>query len=281
MTLLLHTRAELEHILGQQRSTGKSIGFVPTMGALHAGHIQLVERALRENDYAVVSIFVNPIQFNNPDDLHKYPRTLDQDMAMLQAVGCHCVFAPSVAEMYPEPDNSEFGFGALAEVMEGKFRPGHFRGVAVVVRKLFQIVKPQRAYFGEKDFQQLAIIRRLVELEKMDVTIVGCPIVRETDGLAMSSRNMRLSPDDRAKAPAIFNALSEARDVYRWFTPEGINELVAAQINQCPGFETEYVQVVDSRTLQPFYDWADVEHAVVCVAAFLGGVRLIDNIQLF
>jgi pantoate--beta-alanine ligase len=251
------------------------------MGALHEGHITLIRKAVQEKDFVVVSIFVNPIQFNNPEDLSKYPRTLDEDMLKLEETGCNLVFAPSAEEMYPEPDLTEFDFGQLDKVMEGKFRPGHFTGVAIVVKRLFEIVTPGKAYFGEKDFQQLAIIKKMVSMFQMPVEIIPCPIVREADGLAMSSRNARLTQAERMEAPIIYKALSGLKENYSWFIPDGIRQLVRGEIQESPYFRVEYVDVVDTETLLPFEDWQDVEHAVVCVAAFIGSVRLIDNIVLY
>jgi pantoate--beta-alanine ligase len=281
MINLLNTIPSTQAAIRKEIGNGKTIGFVPTMGALHEGHLVLIRRAVAENDFVVVSIFVNPIQFNNPDDLAKYPRTLETDLKMLESTGCHLVFAPSAEEMYPEPDRSEFDFGKLDKVMEGKFRPGHFNGVAIVVKKLFEIVSPHKAYFGEKDFQQLAIIKNMVSQLNLPVHIVPCPIVREPDGLAMSSRNTRLSPKERSEALIIFKALSGISENYSWFIPDGVKQLVRGEIQESPLFRVEYVDVVDTETLQPFEDWNDVEHAVVCVAAFIGSVRLIDNIKLF
>jgi pantoate--beta-alanine ligase len=281
MINLLNTIPSTQAAIRKEIGNGKTIGFVPTMGALHEGHLVLIRRAVAENDFVVVSIFVNPIQFNNPDDLAKYPRTLETDLKMLESTGCHLVFAPSAEEMYPEPDRSEFDFGKLDKVMEGKFRPGHFNGVAIVVKKLFEIVSPHKAYFGEKDFQQLAIIKNMVSQLNLPVHIVPCPIVREPDGLAMSSRNTRLSPKERSEALIIFKALSGISENYSWFIPDGVKQLVRGEIQESPLFRVEYVDVVDTETLQPFEDWNDVEHAVVCVAAFIVSVRLIDNIKLF
>lgn len=281
MINLTHYIAETQTAIQKQISEGKSIGFVPTMGALHEGHLMLIKRAALENDFVVVSIFVNPIQFNNPEDLAKYPRTLESDLKKLEGTGCRLVFAPSVDEMYPEPDLTEFDFGLLEKVMEGKFRPGHFKGVAIVVKKLFEIVTPNKAYFGEKDFQQLAIIKKMVSMFQIPVEIIPCPIVREADGLAMSSRNARLTSEERLEAPVIFKALSGVKENYSWFIPDGIKQLVRGEIQESSYFRVEYVDVVDTETLQPFEDWQDVEHAVVCVAAFIGSVRLIDNIILF
>jgi pantoate--beta-alanine ligase len=281
MINLTHTITETQTAIQKQISEGKTIGFVPTMGALHEGHLTLIRRAALENDFVVVSIFVNPIQFNNPEDLAKYPRNLNADIQQLEGTGCNLVFAPTADEMYPEPDLTEFDFGQLDKVMEGKFRPGHFNGVAIAVKRLFEIVTPTKAYFGEKDFQQLAIINKMVSLLQIPVEIVPCPIVRETDGLAMSSRNARLTPEQRAEAPVIFKALSSVKENYSWFIPDGVKQLVTGEIQENHYFRVEYVSIVDTETLLPFEDWQDVEHAVVCVAAFIGKVRLIDNIVLY
>ena len=281
MINVTHTISEARKIIQKHISEGKTIGFVPTMGALHEGHLTLIKQAASENDFVVVSIFVNPIQFNNPEDLEKYPRNLKADIQNLEATGCNLVFAPSVEEMYPEPDHTEFDFGQLDKVMEGKFRPGHFNGVAVVVKRLFEIVTPHKAYFGEKDFQQLAIIKKMVSMLQIPVHIVSCPIVREPDGLAMSSRNARLTPEERAEAPVIHKALSGVKENYSWFIPDGVKQLVRGEIQESHFFRVEYVDVVDTQTLQPFEDWNDAKHAVVCVAAFIGKVRLIDNIVLY
>jgi pantoate--beta-alanine ligase len=281
MINLTHTITETQIAIQKQISEGRTIGFVPTMGALHDGHLTLIRRAAVENDFVVVSIFVNPIQFNNAEDLAKYPRNLDADIQQLEATGCSLVFAPAADEMYPEPDLTEFDFGQLDKVMEGKFRPGHFNGVAIVVKRLFEIVTPAKAYFGEKDFQQLAIINKMVSMLHFPVEIVPCPIVRETDGLAMSSRNARLTPEERAEAPVIFKALSRVKENYSWFIPDGVKQLVTGEIQENHYFRVEYVSIVDTETLLPFEDWKDVEHAVVCVAAFIGSVRLIDNIVLY
>ena len=281
MINLTHTIPETRNAIQQQISEGKTIGFVPTMGALHEGHLTLIRQAANENDFVVVSIFVNPIQFNNPEDLAKYPRNLNEDLQKLEGTGCTLVFAPTAEEMYPEPDLTLFDFGQLDKVMEGKFRPGHFNGVAIVVKRLFEIVTPNKAYFGEKDFQQLAILKKMVEQLQIPVEIVACSIVREHDGLAMSSRNARLTVDQRAEAPVIFKALTSAKQNHSWFIPAGVKQLVRGEIEENHLFRVEYVDVVNAETLQPFEDWMDVEHAVVCVAAFIGSVRLIDNIVLY
>lgn len=264
------------------KATGKSIGFVPTMGALHAGHMSLVNRAVNENDCCVVSVFVNPTQFNNPTDLEKYPRNLQHDEEMLRAAGCSIVFSPSPEEMYnAEEMNStfEFDFGGLDQVMEGKYRPGHFNGVVQVVSKLFSLVRPDRAYFGEKDFQQLAIIHRMVKLMNFPVKIVDCPIVREESGLALSSRNERLNTQQRENAVKISEVLFESRN----FVPEkSVNELirwVIDSINKVEGLEVEYFEIVDAATLQAIDKWND--NCVGCITIYCGDVRLIDNIRYY
>ena len=278
---VFETINELQSHLDALRESGKTIGFVPTMGALHDGHIQLVKTCVSQNDVTVVSIFVNPIQFNNPEDLAKYPRTVEPDSEKLESAGCSVLFTPSEKEMYPEPDTTVMEFGGLEKVMEGRFRPGHFRGVGVVVKKLFEIVKPHRAYFGEKDFQQLAIIQYMMRKLEIPVEIIPCATVREADGLAMSSRNMRLTAEQRTAAPGIYAALINARENYSWFIPSGLEKLVMTEIEQNHELKVEYATVANAVTLQPFEDWMDVEHAVLCVAVFAGKVRLIDNIRLY
>ena len=278
---LFHSIHEIKDHIANLKEQGKTIGFVPTMGALHEGHLELVRKAGSENDAVVVSIFVNPIQFNNPEDLAKYPRTLQGDMEKLESTPCSIVFAPSAEEMYPEPDTTDFDFGKLDKVMEGQFRPGHFRGVGVVVKKLFEIVTPDQAYFGEKDYQQLAIIRFMVKSLSLPVAIVACPTVRETDGLAMSSRNARLTKEERELAPAIYEALCKVKENYSWFTPDGLGRMLIGELEQNPAFRVEYAQVADAETLLPFEDWEDATAAVLCIAVFLGQVRLIDNIRLY
>lgn len=258
------------------------VGFVPTMGALHSGHIALVERARAECDVVVVSIFVNPTQFNDPRDLQNYPRTEQADLELLAAAGADLVFAPAVSEVYPTPDTRRFDFGALESVMEGAHRPGHFNGVAQVVSRLFEIVSPSKAYFGEKDFQQLAIIRRMCADMALSVEIVGCPIVRGEDGLALSSRNALLTPEKRAAAPLINRALRCAADKRGMLPIEDFKRLIVSTIDSNEHLRTEYFEVVDAQTLQPISDWgSDSQHPLRgCVAVFAGDVRLIDNIAL-
>ncbi|HOI31802.1 MAG: pantoate--beta-alanine ligase [Bacteroidales bacterium] len=267
--------------ISEYRKTGKTIGFVPTMGALHEGHLELMRRAKAENDILVVSIFVNPIQFNNPADLEKYPRTPEKDNAMLRQVKCDMLFAPDVEEMYPEPDNTIYQFGKLASVMEGAFRPGHFNGVAVVVRKLFDILTPDKAYFGEKDYQQLAIIQSLVKQFSIPVEIIPCSIVREKDGLAMSSRNIRLSDNERAIAPKIYEILKKAVSLRKVLSPFEMEQYASKELQKIELFDLEYVSIADDTGLQAFTHWNDVNGARIFVALQLGKVRLIDNVRIF
>lgn len=265
--------------LSQQRKSGHTIGFVPTMGALHEGHLELMRRAKRENDLLVVSIFVNPLQFNNPEDLTKYPRDFETDKQMLIDVGCDVLFYPEVEEMYPEEVTKEYDFGKLSSVMEGAFRDGHFNGVAIVVHKLFEIVDPDNAYFGEKDFQQLAIIQKMVEIENLGVNIVPCAIVREKDGLAMSSRNQRLTGEERMIAPFIYKCLNEARQKIGVMNPMELTEMVENQFADQPAFNLEYFQLADDKDLQPIESWENASGIVAFIAAYLGNVRLIDNVR--
>ena len=276
---LVQTIKELQSELDALRSEGKTIGLVPTMGALHAGHASLVKRAVAENDVVVVSDFVNPTQFNDKNDLAKYPRTLDADCELLEKVGAAFVFAPSVEEIYPEPDTRQFSYAPLDTVMEGRFRPGHFNGVCQIVSKLFMIVNPTRAYFGEKDFQQLAIIREMVRQMKYPLEIVGCPIVREEDGLALSSRNARLSAEERKNALKISQTLFESRTFGASHTVAETQKFVEDTIAAAPGLRLEYFELVDGNTLQKITDWEETSYAVGCITVFCGEVRLIDNIK--
>lgn len=268
-----------EHIL-ELKNKGMSIGFVPTMGALHPGHISLIRQAHKENDIVAASIFVNPIQFNNQEDLKKYPRTPEKDFYMLESAGCDIVFYPTAVEMYPEKVNVVYDFGILDKVMEGKFRPGHFNGVAIVVKKLFDITLPDKAYFGEKDFQQLAIIKALVKKENIPVAIVPCPTIRESDGLAMSSRNERLNEEERAIAPVIYNTLLEIREKIKKEPIPEILSWATEKINNQPGMTVEYIEIVNSDTLLPVRVFDTNIPTRACLAAFLGQVRLIDNLGL-
>ena len=276
---VVSTIIELKNLLDVFRVEGKSIGFVPTMGALHNGHASLVERSVRENDVTVVSVFVNPTQFNDKNDLKNYPRTLDADCALLERVGATLVFAPTVEEMYPTEDTRQFSFAPLDTVMEGACRPGHFNGVAQIVSKLFYAVEPRKAYFGEKDFQQLAIIREMVRQLSINVEIVGCPIVREEDGLAMSSRNTLLSEDERELALTISGTLFASADFAQVNTLAATKAFVEDMINDTDGLDLEYYQIVDGNTLQEIEEWDDSDYVVGCIALFCGNVRLIDNIK--
>lgn len=268
-------RSRLDNIA----ANGKTVGFVPTMGALHAGHVSLVKRCGEENDFCVVSIFVNPTQFNDPKDLRNYPRNLEKDLALLKNTSCQLIFAPAESEIYPEPDNRVFPIGSLEEVMEGKHRPGHFQGVAKVVSKLFDIVKPNRAYFGEKDYQQIAVIRRMLEITGQPVEIISCPILREQDGLALSSRNMLLTPEHRRQAPLIAKTLLEARNKATEMSVKDLAQWVVDQINANPLLKVEYFEVANAKTLIPINDWQKGELAVGCIAVQAGNVRLIDNVK--
>ena len=276
---IVHTIKDLQAALAVLRAQGKTVGLVPTMGALHAGHASLVKRCVAENDAAVVSVFVNPTQFNDKNDLAKYPRTLEADCSLLEQCGAAFAFAPSVEEMYPEPDTRQFSYAPLDTVMEGKFRPGHFNGVCQIVSKLFEAVKPDRAYFGEKDFQQLAIIREMVRQLKFPLEIVGCPIVREEDGLALSSRNARLSAEERQQALKISQTLFTSRDFAKTHTVAETQKFVEDAIEAAPGLRLEYFELVDGNTLQKIANWEDTQYAVGCITVFCGEVRLIDNIK--
>lgn len=260
------------------KEQGLSIGFVPTMGALHKGHLELMKTARTNNNIVVVSIFVNPTQFNSPNDLRNYPRTLEEDKIKCESVGVDFVFVPSVEEVYPTPDNRVFDFGNLDKVMEGEHRPGHFNGVAQVVSKLFELVKPTRAYFGLKDFQQLAIIRALVHDFNIDVDIVACPTVREDDGLAMSSRNELLSAKQRASVPLISKTLFDARNFKAQKSVKEMIVWVTNEINADSELEVEYFEVSNAKTLQPVANWSDADEVIGSIAVQVGDVRLIDNV---
>lgn len=280
--LVVKSVSELKKQVGLLRDGNKTIGFVPTMGALHKGHLQLVSRCVAENDACVVSLFVNPTQFNDKNDFNRYPRTLENDAALLESVGCAIVFAPSAEEMYrPEEMNQvfNFDFGGLDKVMEGVFRPGHFNGVVQVVSKLFSLVTPDKAYFGEKDFQQLAIIRRMVEVMKFPVQIVGCPIVREQSGLALSSRNALLSDSERVIATTISKTLSESVKMAAAQTVAEVQSWVVDKLNATEGLRVEYYEIVDGNSLQSIEKWSDAEYVVGCITVYCGKIRLIDNIR--
>ena len=285
--------AELTEKVTEAKRQGLSIGLVPTMGALHEGHLSLIRRALGENDLVVVSLFVNPIQFNNKEDLEKYPRTLDADEQLVGALPQRTdqllVFAPTVEEMYPEPtDGIVYDLGPVAEVMEGPRRPGHFNGVAIVVRRLFDLAQPTRAYFGEKDYQQIAVIKSLLRIIQYPIELVPCPIVRADDGLALSSRNARLSPEARAIAPMIYETLTQAVEMSEYEDVEAVRLWVLDTLSSfhevCPQpnglqFEPEYFEIVDDTTLQPIERWRDAKGSVGCIAVWLDGVRLIDMVR--
>ena len=269
---------DLQAFVEAERAKGLRIAFVPTMGALHAGHLSLVRRALSECDRCIVSVFVNPTQFNDPRDLETYPRTLEADSTLLASVGASALFAPEVSTIYPKEDTRTFDVGAVAEVMEGRYRPGHFNGVMQVVSRLFDIVRPDCAYFGEKDFQQIAVIRAMVRLIGSPVEIIACPIVREADGLALSSRNVRLSAEERREAPQIYRILSESRSWAKEMSPQQVIERVTEQINAVPHLRVEYFEIVDTDSLQPIASWSDSPAPHGCITVFCGEVRLIDNI---
>lgn len=260
--------------------SGQVVGFVPTMGALHQGHISLVERARKECDVVVVSVFVNPTQFNDKNDLKNYPRTPEADAAMLEAAGVDYVLFPSVEEIYPEPDTRVFDFGLIDKVMEGATRPGHFNGVAQVVSRLFAIVEPTKAYFGEKDFQQIAVIRAMCAQLGLTLEIVDCPIIRDVDGLARSSRNTLLTAEHRAAAPHIYEVLSAATTKLDQMTPQQLTEWVVEQVENNPLLKVIYFQAVDALSLQQVENWTDSERIQGCIAVQAGEIRLIDNIKL-
>ncbi len=276
---IIYTISDLQTELSVLRTKGNKIGLVPTMGALHAGHASLVEQSIKDNDITVVSIFVNPTQFNDPTDLDKYPRTLEADYELLEEIGTSIIFVPSVAEMYPEQDTRIFSFYPLDTVMEGKYRPGHFNGVAQIVSKLFDAVEPDKAYFGEKDFQQLAIIREMVKQLNYKVQIIGCPIVREVDGLALSSRNARLSEKERKIALKISQTLFKSTNFATSHSVKETCEFVEKQIAEETGLALEYFEIVNADTLQKINNWNNVSSAVGCITVFCGEVRLIDNIR--
>ena len=269
---------ELRRALGSRNRSG--IGFVPTMGALHAGHRSLVERARRECATVVVSVFVNPTQFNDKTDLKNYPRTPEADLRLLEEVGADYVFMPSVEEVYPEPDTRTFDFGMIDKVMEGATRPGHFNGVAQVVSRLFDLVKPAKAYFGEKDFQQIAVIREMVRQLRIPVEIIPCPIVRGEDGLALSSRNNLLDTDHRTAAPYIYKVLKAAVEKSHQTTPDQLAAWVTAQVESNPLLKVIYFQVVDAATMQQVRTWEESPAIQGCIAVQAGDIRLIDNIKL-
>lgn len=277
--LIVQTIAELKACLNGEREQGHSVGLVPTMGALHAGHASLVERSVKENDVTVVSIFLNPTQFNDKKDLERYPRTLEADCELLEKCGAQVVFAPSVEEVYPEPDTRVFSYPPTDSVMEGAFRPGHFNGVCQIVSKLFDYVEPDRAYFGEKDYQQICVIRRMVEDLKMDINIVACPVIREESGLARSSRNTLLSDEERQLAAHIYRVLSESRK--KQMSVAETHDFVVREIDAIEGLKVQYFSIVDGLTLADVSTWDDAESVVGCITVYCGAVpiRLIDHIR--
>ena len=277
--LIVQTIAELKACLNGEREQGHSVGLVPTMGALHAGHASLVERSVKENDVTVVSIFLNPTQFNDKKDLERYPRTLEADCLLLEKSGAQVVFAPSVDEVYPETDTRVFSYPPTDAVMEGAFRPGHFNGVCQIVSKLFDYVEPDRAYFGEKDYQQICVIRRMVEDLKMDINIVACPVIREESGLARSSRNTLLSDDERQLAAHIYRVLSESRK--KQMSVAETHDFVVREIDAIEGLKVQYFSIVDGLTLADVSTWDDAESVVGCITVYCGAVpiRLIDHIR--
>ena len=278
---LIHTIGDLRQALAEARAKGEKIGLVPTMGALHAGHASLVRRSVEENGLTVVSVFLNPTQFNDKKDLERYPRTLEADCALLEQVGADIVFAPSVEEMYPEPDTRRFSYPPVDTVMEGAFRPGHFNGVCQIVSKLFAAVEPDRAYFGEKDFQQIAVVRAMVKDLGFGVEIVPCPVVRAESGLAMSSRNTLLTDEERAVAANIYAVLSKSRNFASTHTLAETRRYVVDALNAIVGLEVEYYSIVDGDTLQELAHWADSDNIVGCITVFCGSkpIRLIDHIR--
>ena len=272
---------DLQNQLFEDRKRGQSVGLVPTMGALHEGHASLVKRSVKENGITVVSVFVNPTQFNDKNDLKNYPRTLEADCKVLEECGADYVLAPSVEEMYPTPDTRQFEYSPVSTVMEGAHRPGHFNGVCQVVSRLFYIVRPDRAYFGEKDWQQIAVVKAMVRQLQLKVQIVECDIVRDKDGLAKSSRNTLLTPDERAIAPAIYKALKASVTYAKKHTVQETHDKVVKDINSVEGLDVEYFSIVDGNTLQDIQSWEDSPYVVGCITVYCGKtpIRLIDHIK--
>lgn len=272
---------DVKTAIAADRSAGKTVGLVPTMGALHAGHASLIRRSVAENDVTVVSVFVNPTQFNDKNDLNNYPRTLEADSALIESIGATYVFAPTVAEVYPEPDTRTFSYPPIDSVMEGARRPGHFNGVCQIVSKLFSYVEPDRAYFGEKDFQQIAVVRAMIADLGFNLELVSCPIVREETGLALSSRNTLLADDERRTAVNISRTLFGSQAYALSHSVDEVQKWVVDTLNAIPGLEVEYYQIVDAVSLQPVSDWSDAEHIQGCITVYCGKtpIRLIDNIN--
>ena len=271
----------LNQTLNRLRSDNVKIGFVPTMGAIHNGHISLINKALEENEQVVCSIYVNPKQFNNQEDLKNYPRTLKEDVELIQSTNCNILFVPSTEEIYPpEEIQPEYDFGHLDKIMEGLHRPGHFQGVGAVIQRLFEIIKPQRAYFGSKDYQQVAIIRKLTENLNLSVKIVSCPTQREPDGLAMSSRNKNLTGEARKMAPHIYSILNLSKEKANSFSIEELKQWVEKEINNTSFLKLDYFELADAETLIPLKNWNPPGNNIACIAVFAGKIRLIDNIIL-
>lgn len=275
--LQFETILELDRHL-RKLPAGATIGFVPTMGALHKGHLSLIHQSKAENDITICSVFVNPIQFNNPEDLRNYPRNIERDAALLESGGCDVLFAPSREEMYPSAPKEQFDFGILETVMEGKFRPGHFNGVAIVVNRFFEIIRPDRAYFGEKDFQQLAVIRELVKKTGKQVKIISCATIREESGLAISSRNQLLSSEEKKLASNIYQWLKEVAAMKGKLPLEQTLNTLREKIRQTNDIRYEYLEVAHPDSLQPLPEWPDHEKCICCIAVYVGKVRLIDNL---
>ena len=281
--IICKTRDEISAAVAELRRQNKTLGFVPTMGARHNGHLSLVKKSMSENDCTAVSIFVNPTQFNNKHDLQTYPRTVDADVKLLEETGADIAFVPSVETMYPEGlDNvtESYDFGFIGQVMEGAARPGHFNGVGIVVHRLFDLVKPDRAYFGMKDFQQIAIIREMVRQCNINIEIIPCPIVREDDGLALSSRNTRLNEEQRRQAVQISQTLFKAVGLVGEKSVDEVKEFVISTVNSVPLLDVEYFEIVDGYSLQTISSWNEAEWVVGCITVNVGDVRLIDNITL-
>ena len=277
--IVINTKSALQNAVGEYKAKGKQVGLVPTMGALHRGHLELIKQAREENDIVVCSIFVNPIQFNNQEDLEKYPRFPEQDIAFIQDF-CDICFMPSVEEMYPSAPTEKYDFGALEQVMEGAMRPGHFNGVCIVVNRLFELVTPDRAYFGKKDYQQLVIIQHLVKSLHLNIDIRPVEIVRDVDGLALSSRNKRLSAQARKEAPFIYRTLQTAKDNSRYLNPQELQTWIDKQFAANKHFQLEYARIVNADTLQTIADYNECPSVIICVTAWLDNVRLIDNITI-
>lgn len=271
--------SELTAFLDTKREAGLEIGFVPTMGALHKGHLSLMSYAQQQTDISVCSIFVNPTQFNDKADLERYPRMPEHDLALLEAAHCDVVFMPSVEEVYPEPDTRQFSFGLLDEVLEGARRPGHFNGVAQVVSRLFAMVKPHRAFFGSKDYQQVMVVKQLVQHLQLNIDIVACPILREADGLAMSSRNMLLSDEERQAATLIHDVMQVSKGMKeRNSSVLATRQAVISILSKKPIYKLDYFEICDAKTLKAIQSWEEAKHAVGLMACYVGKIRLIDNL---